>query len=194
MRALDRLSIQEGETVLEVGFGTGRCLRRIAEAVGRSGKAHGIDISEGMITVARRRLERAGFRDNVVEICRGDAALLPYRDSTFDACFMSFTLELFDTPEIPEVLREANRVLRPGGRIGIASLSREGPQSLPLKLYEWGHRRWPAVLDCRPIYVKRALRKAGYTIQAKERLAYLGIPVEIVVGIQDETRDAVLAT
>jgi demethylmenaquinone methyltransferase/2-methoxy-6-polyprenyl-1,4-benzoquinol methylase len=179
--------------VLEIGFGTGRCLWRVAEAAGRSGRVHGIDISPGMITLARRRLERAGVRDNV-GICRGDAALLPYRDAAFDACFMNFTLELFDTPEIPEILGEARRVLKPKGRIGVASLSRERPQTPLLKLYEWGHRRWPAVLDCRPIYLERALREASYTIRVKERLAYLGIPVEVVVGVRDETRDAISAT
>lgn len=47
--ALEQLFVQEGEPVLEIGFGTGRCLKRIAQSVGHTGKAYGIDISSGML-------------------------------------------------------------------------------------------------------------------------------------------------
>jgi len=107
--ALARLHVQEGETVLEIGFGSGHCLKRIAESVGQTGKAYGVDISSGMVEVTKRRLEKAGLMGRVELYCR-DAARLPYKDNTFDAVFMSFTLELFDTPEIPKVLEEIKRV------------------------------------------------------------------------------------
>ncbi len=54
--ALERLSIGEGETVLEIGFGTGRCLKRIAESVGQTGKTYSIDISSGMMEITKNRL------------------------------------------------------------------------------------------------------------------------------------------
>ncbi|MFC1936009.1 class I SAM-dependent methyltransferase, partial [Chloroflexota bacterium] len=108
-RALDYLSIRQRETVLEIGFGTGYCLQRMAEQVGPMGRACGIDISSGMLQLATRRLEKAGLLDRT-ELCCGDAAFLPYREDTFNAPFMSFTLELFDTPEIPIVLEEVKRV------------------------------------------------------------------------------------
>ncbi|MCD6371912.1 MAG: hypothetical protein J7L39_04340 [Candidatus Aenigmarchaeota archaeon] len=49
---------------------------------------------------------------------------------------MSFTLELFDTPEIPKILTEIKRVLKPKGRLGIISMPKEDENSLLLKLYE----------------------------------------------------------
>ncbi|UCF57248.1 MAG: class I SAM-dependent methyltransferase, partial [Deltaproteobacteria bacterium] len=49
--ALERLCIDEGETVLEIGFGTGHCLKQIAESIGETAKAYGIDISFGMFEV-----------------------------------------------------------------------------------------------------------------------------------------------
>ena len=180
--ALSHLSIKEGEAVLEIGFGTGHCLKRIAQSVGKSGKAYGIDISSGMLEVAKRRLEKTGLMDRV-ELFLGDAATLPYGDNTFDAVFMSFTLELFDTPEIPKVLKEIQRVLRPNGRLGVASMSRDNGQSAMLRLYEWVHRKWPKYVDCRPIYLEVSLREVGFNICKKEKLKLFGLPGEIIVAI-----------
>ncbi len=180
--ALERLSIQSGETVLEIGFGSGHCLKRIAQSVGPKGKACGIDISSGMLRVTRRRLEKAQLTDRAQLYC-GDAANLPYNDNAFDTVFMSFTLELFDTPEIPRVLEEVKRVLKPAGRLGIASMSKENGESILLTSYEWAHNKWPKYVDCRPIYVEQSLREAGYQIKSKEKVKMFGLPGEIVVAV-----------
>jgi len=180
--ALERVSVEKGETVLEIGFGTGHCLKRIAESVGKTGKAYGIDVSSGMLKVTKRRLEKAGLTNRVKLHC-GDATSLPYADNAFDAIFTSFTLELFDTPEIPKVLYEIKRVLKPGGRLGVASMSKENDQSITLRLYEWVHMKWPKYVDCRPIYVEHFLRNAGYEIKSKEKVRLFGLPVEIVVAL-----------
>jgi len=180
-RALQSLSIQNGETVLEIGFGPGRCLKQIAQSVGDQGQAYGIDISPGMLEVTKRRLEMAQLIDRVELHC-GDAAKLPYEENTFDAVFMSFTLELFDTPEIPEVLEEVKRVLKPTGRLGVVSMSRDYEESILLRLYEWAHNRWPKYVDCRPIYVEESLIDAGYRIQSKEKTRLIGLlPLESVI-------------
>ncbi|MFO8184592.1 MAG: methyltransferase domain-containing protein [Candidatus Aegiribacteria sp.] len=179
--ALDRLSVAEGETVLEIGFGTGHCLKRIAGLVGDTGKACGIDISSGMLEETRKKLEKAGLIHRV-ELHRGDAAEMPFHDDSFDAVFSSFTLELFDTPEIPMVLGEIKRVLSPGSRFGVVSLSKEDGDSIPVKLYEWVHRKFPEYVDCRPIYVERSLTDAGFGIEHGERAEMFGLPLEIVVA------------
>lgn len=180
-KALQSLSIQNGETVLEIGFGPGHCLKRVAQLVGPQGKASGIDISSGMLEVAKSRLEKAQLIDRVELHC-GDAIKLPYDESTFDAVFMSFTLELFDTPEIPKVLEEIKRVLKPAGRLGVASMSRGYGEPILLRLYEWAHNKWPGYVDCRPIYVEESLIDAGYRVQSKEKAWLMGLPVEIIVA------------
>jgi len=177
---LNQLDVKEGETVLEIGFGTGHCLEEIAKRVWENGKAYGIDISSGMLDITRKRVEKKGLADRVESYC-GDAMSMPYKDNMFDAVFMSFTLELFDTPEIPAVLKEIKRVLKPKGRLGVVSMSKEDGESWLLKAYEWVHKNFPALVDCRPIYVEKSIRDAGYSIKSKEKIKLFGLPGEVIV-------------
>ena len=119
--------------------------------------------------ITKKRLEKAGLADRVELYC-GDASSLPFNDNICDSVLMTFTLELFDTPEIPKVLEQIKRVLKPGGRLGVASMSKENGDSLFLKLYEWMHDKWPKYVDCRPIYVERSLIDVGYQIKNKEKV------------------------
>jgi demethylmenaquinone methyltransferase/2-methoxy-6-polyprenyl-1,4-benzoquinol methylase len=111
---LEKLGVREGEKVLEVGFGTGYCTANLAGAVGDSGKVYGIDISEGMLNTTSLRLAKSGLSKRVELQC-GDALNLPYLENFFDAVYISFALELFDTPDIPVVLQQFRRVLKNGG-------------------------------------------------------------------------------
>lgn len=174
------LALGEGERVLEVGCGTGRALVAIAQAVGAPGLAVGLDIAEGMLAAANVRLEHAGVARRPF-LVMADGAALPFGDGTFDAVFMSFTLELFDSPDIPIVLAECARVLRAAGRLGVVALCREGGGPMA-RLYEWVHRRWPHWIDCRPIYAREALEAAGFATVRADRASMWGLPVEIVLA------------
>jgi ubiquinone/menaquinone biosynthesis C-methylase UbiE len=179
---LDMLCARPGERVLEIGFGTGHCLTSLAQSVGSTGKLYGIDISGHMLDLARINVHMAGLADRV-ELTIGDAVQLPYQSSSLDAIFMSFTLELFDTPEIPLVLAECKRVLRNGGRIVVVGVSKVGEGGIVLKVYEWSHRHFPNLVDCRPIFVQRSMEAAGFRIEKAERKT-MWVPVEIVLGLK----------
>jgi len=167
-RGLQLLAVQKGEQVLEIGFGTGYSLVEIARSVGETGKSYGIDLTPEMLELARERLRKAALL-NRVELHQGDARDMPYEANMFDAAYMAETLELFDTPDIPIVLQEIKRVLKPMGRLGVVSLSKEGREnSRFLRLYEWVHQKIPKYASCRPIYVEQSIEEAGYEIVKRE--------------------------
>ncbi len=176
------LNLKDGDIVLEIGSGTGRMLPIIAKEIGSLGIVCGLDISSGMIAVSKRKLEKERTSMQI-ELIQGDGILLPFRDSSFSTVFMGFTLELFDTPEIPVALGEIWRVLKPGGKLVVVGLSRE-KETIPLKLYEWLHKKWPRYFDCRPIYVKRSVKDAKFDIKSGEMHSMFGLPVEIVLAIK----------
>lgn len=181
-KGLKDLGLQPGESALEIGFGTGHCLVEMANAVGPTGKVFGIDISDAMVALTEQLLQKENLADRV-HVTRADADTLPYPDASLDAVFTSFTLELFDTPELPKVMGEVKRVLKPGGRFGVVAVSREGKHPIITAIYEWTHRHFPNMLDCRPIYVRRGLEANGFTIRSA-REESMWVPVEIVVGVK----------
>jgi ubiquinone/menaquinone biosynthesis C-methylase UbiE len=180
---IDLLKPNAGESILEIGFGTGHTLVSLAQAVGPKGKVFGFDLSDQMAKLAKENLAEAGLLDRAKIRC-GDATQLPYSSNSTDGVFMSFTLELFDTPEIPKVLNECQRVLRPGGRILVVGMSRSGPKDPLVNVFEWTHKHFPKFLDCRPIYVRRALEEAGVIIH-KALIKHMWIPVEIILGFKE---------
>lgn len=178
--ALKRLGVSQGETVLEIGFGTGHGILALAQSVGPAGKVYGIDLSEGMFDITQKRVRKAGLSQRV-ELRLGDATQLPYQPDFFDAIFISFALELFDTPEIPIVLSECHRVLRNGGRIGVIAMSK-GRDNLAMRLYEWAHRKFPTYVDCRPIFVREVVEEAGFQVLESQEFSMVGLWGENVLA------------
>lgn len=186
-RALRQLALAPGERVLEVGFGTGHGLVAMATGVGGSGQVCGIDISGGMVSVARRRLawQRQQHR---VSLLQADARALCFRSGAFDAVFFSFALELFGTA-IPFVLKEAHRVVREGGRIGVVGLAESDNPGPVSDLYVWLHRHLPHLIDCMPTDIARAVANAGFELASAETTTMWMLPVAVVVGTKPVTTD-----
>ncbi len=192
-RGLEALAAKPGERVLEIGFGTGHALVSLAHCVAPlgctaapSGYVVGLDISDGMAKVAARRLTKADCAGRVA-LALADGARLPFAAGSFDAIFMSFALELFDTPLLPVVLASCGDVLRSSGRLCVVSLAKDQRgDALPALLYGLAHRMLPQWVDCRPIFVGSLLREYGFSIAATTRYAMWGLPVDVVLAQKPE--------
>jgi len=174
------LAATKGERVLEIGCGTGHAILALAQAVGPKGKVYAIDLSERMCAITRARIAAATLTPRIQLKC-GDAARLPFPANLVDAVFMSFTLELFDTPEIPQVLQECRRVLRGRGRLCVVAMSKVKATAM-VRLYEWFHDQFPKYADCRPIFVEEMLEGAGFRTLAAREHSMWGLPVTIVLA------------
>jgi arsenite methyltransferase len=116
-RLVERLGLGAGDRVLDVGCGTGRLARWIAEQVGPGGSVVGIDPLVERIAIARERSKGITFEVGQAE------DLGAFAGDTFDAVCMSAVFHWVS--EKPRALAEARRVLRPGGRLGVTTLPRE---------------------------------------------------------------------
>lgn len=113
--AIALLDIQPHDYILEIGFGAGSSIARAA-ALATEGFVAGIDHSPDSVKRASRR-NRAAIRARRVELRQGDAASLPYPDSMFDKAFCCGVIYYLPDPNI--ALREARRVLKPGGVLAV---------------------------------------------------------------------------
>ncbi|MEW5940700.1 MAG: methyltransferase domain-containing protein [Chloroflexota bacterium] len=175
-RGIEALDIQPGERALEIGCGTGQSLPMLASAAGEAGRVVGLDLSAGMLRVARKRGAR-------IHLAQGDGTRLPFASETFDALFLSFTLELFPPAEIPILLEECRRALRPGGRLGAVSLLQKDAPGWMERAYRWARRRWPRLIDCRPIPLEKLIEEAGWEVSRITSLSMWGLKVGIVVAV-----------
>lgn len=178
--ALHLLAVQASERVLEIGCGTGRGMIELAEA--GAGQIVGVDLSAGMVRQARRRILRIAGEKRP-GLVRADGLSLPFSAGYFDAALLSFTLELFEVDQRAALLGEIRRVLNPGGRLGVVALA-VGKNGMMERAYQWAHRRFPHVIDCRPIPVVREIQQAGWRIVDTENFSMWRLPVATVIAIK----------
>lgn len=118
-------AIEEGQTVVDVGSGSGTDLLTAARRVGPNGRAIGIDMNEAMIVKGRLTAETAGL--DHVEFVLGDAEELPLPESSADVVTSNGVINL--VPDKEAAFREIYRILRPGGQVQIADIVLSKPVS-----------------------------------------------------------------
>lgn len=112
--AVRAAGIGPGDRAVDICCGTADMLIGMARLTGASGRAVGVDFAPGMLWLAARRLSKTACASGASLVC-GDAEALPLRADSVDAAMFAFGLR--NVPRPDEALREAHRVLRPGGRL-----------------------------------------------------------------------------
>jgi ubiquinone/menaquinone biosynthesis C-methylase UbiE len=131
--AVNLLAPARMDRVLEIGFGHGRTIERIA-SVAASGRVCGLDVSEAMLNMAARR-NRRGIAEGRVDLRVGDCATMPFPDASFDGALSVHTLYFWSDPTT--CLREIRRVLKPEGRLvlGFLPAGSKSQSSFPSEVY-----------------------------------------------------------
>jgi len=180
------LNPQPGEIYIDIGCGTGHGLAAMVQAAGSGVRVYGLDLSMRMLRVSAERVNSLQI-SSAVQLVAGDATCLPFGKESFDAIFASYTIELFSCDEMPLLLQELQKALRPNGRLCAVSLSKSGKSLFMRQLYIWGQRRFPKWIDCRPIHLAQALVTAGFMLDQVYIRNLLDLPVEIVLARRGES-------
>ncbi|WP_196799574.1 methyltransferase domain-containing protein [Verrucomicrobium sp. 3C] len=122
-KLISLLSIEPGDSVLDLGCGTGRLTEQVAKLVGPQGKVVGIDPSVHRIAIAKQR-EAAGLSFQVA----GSDDLASFASGSFDRVYLNYVFHWIDKKE--ETLRQIYRILKPGGRIGISTGRKDQPSQV----------------------------------------------------------------
>jgi len=178
------LDLASAQSLFEFGCGTGRFAEDLlAHHLPGTATYRGVDVSPVMVRLARERLASFSPRASV-RLTEG----APPTDEPSESCdrFVSnFVLDLLSPQDIDSVIREAHRMLRPGGLVGLSSLTFGFTTASRIVSWTWLkiHALRPSLVGgCRPLELLDALPEKTWTVRHRARVAPLGISLEAVVA------------
>ena len=182
-RCLELANIHDGEKVLEVAVGTGSTFIEIMKR-NPKGQIHGIDLTEQMLSRAKKKAEKLGHKNYSLEL--GDAYHLTYPDGVFDLVMNNYMFDLLPEGDFPKVLNEFKRVLRSGGRLIMGNMTK--PLHWYNSAFELVYRIHPPLLGgCRGVYLLPYLESAGFTDLHREYMTQMTYPTEVIYGVKPKT-------
>lgn len=177
--AREALHLTSGLKILSVGAGTGKELQKIIPGITPGGIAFAVDISTVMLELTRKRTS--------AKVCQADARRIPFTEQSFDRVYAAYVLDLISKAEIPGLLLDFFRVLKPSGRLVILALT-EGinlSSRAIVSLWKGLFSISPTVCGgCRPLELLDFVKEAGFSGVKREVIVQMGVPSEIILGVK----------
>jgi ubiquinone/menaquinone biosynthesis C-methylase UbiE len=182
-----QLHLARCRSIIEFGIGTGRLAEELLRAhVPANTTYFGLDVSATMVRLAKNRLQPFGGR---AEVRQSDATShIALEGGTFDRFISTYVFDLLSDDDIRAVVKEARRVLKPDGLLGLVSLT-DGPSPLSrLVSTPWRglHCISPWLVGgCRPIVLRDFLSNTEWRVEYRNIIVRFGVPSEVVVASPD---------
>jgi demethylmenaquinone methyltransferase/2-methoxy-6-polyprenyl-1,4-benzoquinol methylase len=174
---LKSLRLEPGLRVLNVGVGTGKEQQHIEKEIQPDGIAFGLDISPIMLRLTQERIKSP--------VLRADTRQIPMQAESMERVYAAYVLDMIPLKDIPGILGEFKRILKPGGRITIITLTEgiDRSSNMIVSVWKTPYKVSPIVCGgCRPLQMEDALGQAGFTNITRQVIAQLAIPSEITSG------------
>ena len=177
-------AFEQAKNVFEFGCGTGRfALNLLARHLPPSASYYGTDLSETMIDIAEQRIEPYKERARVV---RSDGSIhFPLPSSSADRVVSTYVLDLLSDTDIREALSEASRILMPGGKLCLVSLTRGVTITSRIVSALWSaifSLHAPLVGGCRPIRLNSFIAQHRWSIDYRKVVSQFGVASEVIIA------------
>ena len=177
-RALELAEIKNGQHILEVAAGTGLAFYEIVKR-NPDGTNIGVDISEGMLKRAEKRLRKLSGVNYEIKI--GNAFRLEEEDEHFDVLINNYMFDLISFNQMDAVLKEFKRVLKKKGKLVIVNMT--VGENFGSKIYDFLYRLSPKMMGgCRGIRLSKKLQEHGFDVKLRKYYQQLLFPSEVILA------------
>jgi len=175
-RALELAKIHNNQSVLEVAVGTGLMFSDIVQRNSK-GENIGIDISQGMLSKAKRRLSKQQNENYSLSI--GSAFNLKVKDASIDMLVNNYMFDLIPFNQMDSVIDEFNRVLKQNGKLLLINMTKS--ERFGASLYENLYSLSPRLMGgCRGVQLTDLLTQHGFRIEVREYIQQMLFPSEVI--------------
>jgi len=174
-KVFELLELETGMAILNAGCGTGKEHLVLQAIVGRDGLAVATDISSVMVSITHRRTSSP--------TCQADIQFLPFVSQYYDRLISTYVLDLVPAHRIGSILVEYRRILKPGGRLILASLTEGATLASQALVGAWKRVYTIAPLvcgGCRPLRLRSLVEQAELQILERHVIVQLAVPSEII--------------
>ena len=177
-RAIELAQINNGQSILEVAVGTGLAFYEIVKR-NPDGKNAGIDLSQGMLAKAKRRLSRLSGENYSLNI--GSAFALDFENEAFDTLINNYMFDLIPFEDMDKILREFKRVLKNDGKLILVNMT-EG-ERIGSQFYDFVYNISPKTMGgCRGVKLAERLQQHGFKVESREYYQQMLFPSEVILA------------